>query len=390
MPAQTRHRILFVSTNMTWGGSEELWSRTAIALAREGHEIAAFKMLRGTGNRAMSDLRDLGGRVVEVARIPLVPRRAFSGLVRYAMPVAERVQELRLRGLIATMSRPDLVVLSQGSNFDALFLTSIVRSLGLPYALIAHKATDQRWPEDRVRPSMQSAYEGAVETFFVSEHTRRLTEEQLGVTLSNTSIVRNPFAVSYVPRTDWPAADVLKLACVGRLLPVEKGQDLLLRVLARPHWRERAISVTFYGDGPHRQGLESLARRYQLRNVRFAGVVDGAEEIWRDHHALVLPSRAEGLPLAIVEAMLSGRVPIVTNAGGNAEVIQNDRTGFVAAAASEEALDEAMSRAWNRRDDWPSIGALAAEEIRRVIPADPPAVFAARLLALARDRRSGA
>jgi hypothetical protein len=55
-------------------------------------------------------------------------------------------------------------------------------------------------------------------------------------------------------------------------------------------------------------------------------------------HALVLTSRCEGLPLSLVEAMLSGRVPIVTDVGGNREVV-NEACGFLAASASEAAVD---------------------------------------------------
>src|SRR5437660_2890227 len=131
--------------------------------------------------------------------------------------------------------------------------------------------------------------------------------------LPNAMILRNPFNVPYAPRADWPDGDRVRLACVARLLPAEKGQDVLLRVLARDAWRARPISVTFFGDGPHRDGLAAMAAHLHLTNVSFAGHVDDAGAIWRDHHALVLPSRCEGLPLALVEAMLSGRVPIVTD-----------------------------------------------------------------------------
>ncbi len=60
---------------------------------------------------------------------------------------------------------------------------------------------------------------------------------------------------------------------------------------------------------------------------------------------------------SIVEAILSGRVPIVTNVGGNAEVIDDDVTGFVANAATEDEIDEAMERALTAQRvarDWRS------------------------------------
>jgi len=170
---------------------------------------------------------------------------------------------------------------------------------------------------------------------------------------------------------------------VGRLYPKEKGQDILLRVLASDKWRSRPVSLTFYGGGEQRQGLEAMAGLLGLGNVTFAGYEDDVTSIWARHHALVLPSRAEGLPLVLVEAMLCGRVPIVTDVAGNSEVVEEGKTGFIAAAAVEKSFDEALERAWQRRAEWPSIGAAAAVEIRRLVPPDPGAALAEALLRLA-------
>jgi glycosyltransferase involved in cell wall biosynthesis len=381
-----RHRFLFISTNLTWGGSEDLWSRAAIRLARDGHQVTAFKLLRRTGERVLAEFRAAGGRVVEVARMPLVPRRAFSALVRYATPLARAVQIARLR-LTLALTRPDLVVISQGTNVDGVTLGQVVRRSGAAYVLIAHKATEARSPSPAARPLMRELYENAQVAFFVSDHNRTLTEAQIGATLPNAAIARNPFAVPHEPRQDWPAGDTLRLACVARLLTSEKGQDVLLRVLTGSQWRERALSVTFYGDGPDRAALMAFATRERLTNVSFAGHIDDVATIWDHHHALILPSLCEGLPIVLVEAMLSARVPIVTNAGGNAEVIENDVTGFVA-GAGDAALDETMERAWQRRGEWRKIGARASQTIRALIPADPAGVFAAQLETIAANTRA--
>jgi hypothetical protein len=85
----------------------------------------------------------------------------------------------------------------------------------------------------------------------------------------------------------------------------------------------------------------------------------------------------------LVEAMLSGRIAIVTNVAGNAEVTDDNETAFVAGAPTEEAFDEAMERAWLRRAEWQEIGARAAARIRTLVPEDPAADFADALLRLA-------
>jgi glycosyltransferase involved in cell wall biosynthesis len=129
-----------------------------------------------------------------------------------------------------------------------------------------------------------------------------------------------------------------------------------------------------------------MAGNLNLTNVSFAGLVRDVPAIWTAHHGLILPSRCEGLPLVLVEAMLSGRVPIVTNVGGNAEVVGDGITGYLAAAATEDALDEAMERAWNERHRWREIGAAAAARIRTLVPREPERCFARRLVELIAEK----
>jgi glycosyltransferase involved in cell wall biosynthesis len=197
-------------------------------------------------------------------------------------------------------------------------------------------------------------------------------------------VVRNPFKVSWQQRSDWPGTDLgFRFACIGRLYPMEKGQDLLIRVLGRDRWRSRPVSLTFFGVGEQSVGLAEMAALHGLANVRFAGFANDVDQIWTGHHALLLSSRAEGLPLVLVEAMLCGRVPIVTDVAGNSEVVEDDVTGFLAAAPTEDALDEAMERAWQRRAEWRAIGEAAARRIRELVPPDPAGELAERLLRLA-------
>ena len=84
--------------------------------------------------------------------------------------------------------------------------------------------------------------------------------------------------------------------------------------------------------------------------------------------------------------MLSGRVPIVTRVAGNPEVVEDDRTGFLAAAPTDDAVDEALERAWIARERWPEIGRAAARSIRTQVPRDPGAALATMIEAEANGR----
>jgi glycosyltransferase involved in cell wall biosynthesis len=383
-PSPRRFHIVFISSNPTWGGSEELWSAAAAEVAAAGHEVSVYKRGTHEDEPRMRRLRELGCRIHDLTGGRVFPRRLFSLIAFLSPPGTHTVQISRLRLGLRLSKRPDLIIISQGGNHDGVYLADVCRRLKLPYVLIVQKAADIYWPADSRRERMRLAYEAALACYFVSEHNRRLTEEQFGVDLPHATVVRNPFLVPWERRSDWPdMRDGVRLACIGRLYPMEKGQDMLLRVLSREHWRKRPLTVTFYGSGEQQIGLEEMARRAGLTSVSFAGFVRDVASIWNEHHGLILPTRYEGLPLVVVEAMLSGRVPIVTNVAGNTEIVDDEITGFVASAASEDALDEAIERAWQRRDEWRAIGDAAATRIRTLVPADPPKVMAEELLRVA-------
>src|SRR5256714_1833255 len=381
--------VVFVSGNRSWGGSEELWSRTAAVLASDGHRVTVFKSGVDPSEPRIRRLRELSARTRDLARFPLMPRRLFTLVRSLSSSAAYGHEVLRLLIGLALSRRPDLVVVSQGGNHDGYFLAEVCRRLRLPYAIVSHKASELYWPADWQQKTIAAVYRAARACFFVSEHNRRLTEEQLGFPPPRAAVVRNPFLVPWEPRTDWPDdRHGWRLACIGRLHPKEKGQDLLLRVLARPRWRDRPLSVTFYGDGLQRASLERMARNLGLANVTFAGFVSDVSAIWSSHHGLILPSRCEGLPIVLVEAMLSGRVSIVTDVGGNAEIVDDGATAYLAAAPTEDALDSAMEHAWNERHRWREIGAAAAARIRTLVPREPERCFAKRLVELVSSANS--
>ena len=369
-------RVLFLSSNSSWGGSEELWSSAAAFLAGQRHQIYAAKAFVPLHEPRIARLRQLGCRIFDLRIVPFVPGRLTELAVRFSWPLDVVIRALRLRWTLWRV-RPELVVLSQGGNLDGIFYGNRLRRRGIPYVLVIQKAAEMYWPSEAQHENMRAVYAGARRCYFVSDHNRRVTEEQLGMSLPKAEVVRNPFAVPWECERPWPEpAPLVRLACVGRIYPAEKGQDMLLRLLARPKWRCRRLHVSFYGTGNYLAPLRRTAEFLGLDNVSFEGFTRDVGAIWDTHHALVLPSHCEGLPLVVVEAMLSGRVVIATDVAGNGEIVRDGENGFLAAAPNERFLDEALERAWARLHEWEQIGRRAAIHAREVVPKDPAAAFA--------------
>lgn len=139
-----------------------------------------------------------------------------------------------------------------------------------------------------------------------------------------------------------------RLVVVGRLAAL-KGHLVLFDALAALRERERSFELEVVGDGPLRELLERRVEELGLAgSVRFsgwsseAGVIAAIEA----SQALVLPSFAEGLPVALMEAMARGRPVVATAVGGVAELVAPGKNGWLVAPGSVERLGDALEELW--------------------------------------------
>ena len=237
-----------------------------------------------------------------------------------------------------------------------------------------HANKEAIWYSDDHARRYRVALAAAQRCFFVSDGNRRLSEKQIGGAYSNAEVVHNPVNISSDVSLAWPPmapGGTVRFACVGRLYPPAKGQDLLLEALAEPSWRDRPWKLYIYGDGEMRQSLKWLAGTLGISDrVIFAGFAS-VDDIWTANHVLVMPSRFEGLPLAMVEAMLCARPVVATDIAGHREIIEDGVTGFLADAPTAASISAALDRFWARRGEAEEIGKAGARSIRQLVPPDP-------------------
>ena len=358
-----------------WGGSESLWAGAAEKLARRGAQVSVSIKDWGFPVKEVEPLRSAGCRIFKRS-VPALLRRAARKLPPWRDYPRRHVKKIA--------AGADLIVLSQGSNGESVDWMEAAHANGYRYAVIAQAAVEAWWPADDVLERVASGYNHARHAFFVSEANLTLTRQQFVVPLCNASVIRNPFNVRYDARPAWPStsSDELRLACIGRLDAAAKGQDVLFQVLDLPRWRERKVHVTLFGSGRTERGLRRWADVLKLPSLAFAGFAENIEHIWGSHHALIHPSRWEGMPLVLVEAMLCGRPAIITDVAGARELVRDNINGFLAKAPTVELLDEAMNRAWENRRRLKEIGEQAAIDVRKYVGPDPTEDFVRELLAL--------
>jgi glycosyltransferase involved in cell wall biosynthesis len=142
-----------------------------------------------------------------------------------------------------------------------------------------------------------------------------------------------------------PAAQPVKLACTGRMVAA-KGHRILLEALAPIAAAGIPFTCTLIGDGPERLALESLAVELGIaQNLRFLGAMAHQPTLAEVAKAdvFVLASFAEGLPVALMEAMALGVPCISTTIAAIPELIREHQNGLLVPPANPQALQAAIT-----------------------------------------------
>lgn len=148
---------------------------------------------------------------------------------------------------------------------------------------------------------------------------------------------------------DAPPPSGKGLLFVGRLAEV-KGVPLLLEAFRRLRPDHPDAMLTIVGDGELREALEAEAK--DLANVRFTGAIgqaDVAEELAKSA-LFILPSRAEGVPVVLMEAMASGRPVVATRITGVPELVEDGVSGVLIEPGDVDALTAAIEALLRDRD----------------------------------------
>jgi glycosyltransferase involved in cell wall biosynthesis len=156
------------------------------------------------------------------------------------------------------------------------------------------------------------------------------------------------------------------LVFLGRL-GARKGLPELLAALADDRLAARAWRATLAGDGEVAATRAEVARRGLAGRVVVPGWIGAGEAraLLGTATVLVLPSRAEGLPMSVLEAFASGVPVVATTAGALGEVVRHEGNGLVVPPGDAPALADALVRLLDDESTRARLAAGAADTWRR-------------------------
>ncbi|MBA3700066.1 MAG: glycosyltransferase family 4 protein [Planctomycetes bacterium] len=182
----------------------------------------------------------------------------------------------------------------------------------------------------RLRAEMKRQCLGACTAAYVTASTlqQRYSTKDAAPRFSYSSIELGEEAFISAPRPMNTGATPLRLVSVGTMSQRYKGQDVLLRAVAESRERGNDMQVVLVGDGVERSGLELLCKQLQMTSVvRFTGHLGDRGAVLAEldrNDAFIMPSRTEGLPRAMIEAMARGLPCLGTRVGGIPELLGDD------------------------------------------------------------------
>ena len=347
-PGSRRVRLLYVAGNFVTGGAErhllEMWRR--IDRTRFDVRIAVLKR--------------------EGAFTPLVES---VGLPIHDLGVGRRVYDWSgVRGLMRLVSlvrefRPDII---HGYLFGPnLFAALAGRLCRVPVVCVAKRNVDA-FESPRQVAVQRLAHRLATHVTAVSREVAA-SSVALGIPASRVTVIENGVDVSRFDGVTRRGSisgleavpEVARLiGSVGCLAPRKDYGTLLaaLEKLAAKHDFRCAIA----GDGPERAALEAQAAERGLAGrVLFLGERSDVDRLLPAFDVFTLSSREEGIPNALLEAMAAARPCVATRVGGNAEVLDDGRTGWLVPPQDPGALAEALGEALSRPDEAARRGTAA-------------------------------
>lgn len=345
-------RVALVISSLGSGGAQRVLCAVARHFADEGRAVSVITV----GSRATDAYTLAPG----IRRIALDRLGGSRHVVQAVVSSAGRVAALR-RTLVALA--PDAVVSFLGrTNVLALMAAT---ATGIPVLVCErsdpwHERIGAPWAALR-RVLYPRAAGVIVQTASAGAWARARARR--------VHVIPNSVERPGVVATPGEGQGHERLIAMGRL-EREKGFDLLVEAFARVAAAHPSWTLQILGEGRERARLETLVRRHALdQRVNFPGRVEDPAPHLAAAHVFALPSRYEGIPNAMLEAMASG-LPVVASdsASGARELVEDGRTGLLVRGSDVGALAAGLERLMSDPEERRRLGERARAATAHLAP----------------------
>ena len=313
-------KILFLNTNIGYGGASKMMVFVANKLAKAGHKVTFLTY------RNQEVLQCLSTDVIHIHKPWEGDKRRGIDLVHTIVELHKHIKASKYDVAVAFLSPSQLrlAIACFGTKTKVLF-----SQRGDPYHSTQNKGITN-WVNNK-------AFQRADFFVFQTEGAQRFYNKGI---VEKSVIIPNPVEKNSI-KIDGIVRDK-RIVNVARLDIFQKRQDILIRAFLRFHMDYPEYSLHFYGDGPDENELRSLVQND--KSVIFHGAVNNIAEEIKTAAIFVLTSDFEGIPNALIEAMQLG-IPCIStkcSPGGAELLITHGENGLLVNCGDIEGIVAAM------------------------------------------------
>lgn len=165
----------------------------------------------------------------------------------------------------------------------------------------------------------------------ISPQVKNTIAEEYGLPQSRIPMIFNGSDLSKcIVKTDYGIKDgVLRLLHIGRYMDV-KNQELTINTISLLMLNGFHVECSFIGGGDKEEYYQNIAHKLGVNDFcHFLGLQSNVYPFLHDADVFILPSKYEGMPISLIEAMGTGLPIIASNVGGIPDMIENDESGIL-------------------------------------------------------------
>lgn len=342
-------KILHLATHMNIGGISNYILNLSTALKGKGIE----SVVASNGGDLEGELKKIG-----IAHIRLNIRTKFELSPKVMMSI------IAVKSMVRR-ERPDII--HAHTRVSQVVASFVSRSAGIPYVTTCHGFFKKR---------MRGLFDTwGTRVIAISEQVKTHLIKDLGVNEDRIELIYNGIDSSRF-LCDYSAQELVRakaalglgegpvIGTIGRLSPV-KGQEFLIRAMDDAALKRSNTRCVIVGNGPDENMLKGLARSLGLDDrVYFFRADTDTRKYLTAMDIFVLPSLQEGLGMALLEALASGRPCIASRIGGLTDVIRDGLDGMLVTAGIASDIAAAASKLLGEKDLAIEMGRRGREAVK--------------------------
>ena len=361
--------VLFISlmSGSAWGGSEELWYKTALYAAGRGWKVGCAVYHWPAKESKMQPLKNAGAVIIY---LPNKGRSKRNLVERIQNKISKTATRQVLRSL--PVDEYDIVVVSQGAfEITGANWRNFYSRLH-KYIVLYHNYKEHEVLKGKKKLAVQNWVQQACLNLFASRRIIEVLETNSGIKVTNSDILLNPISFP-TPATLQPYPSLQNgNYCFVMLAALEvwrKAQDNVINALSSEKWKQRNWVLYLYGDGKDKVKLYELIRKNGIEEKIFLkGNTDDVQPVLQNAHLLLQITHIDAMPLSVVEAMAMARPVVVSKIGDMPYWVTENENGWISDNASIEQIDFTLEKAWQHKHKWDVVGANAFKTFREKFP----------------------